>query len=173
MKFPEWWAAPEEILDLDGHCGLIAAWSVLQYFGKSVPATRLISACRYTKKYGLFAVNMAAGLKESGLNVSFHSEPDDDIGGFEMRGYRRLERLGVNVDAALEMPDLLSMRRRRRMPIVLYDTPSDSGHFSPLLGTRQGMLKLPLAASGLMPREQFLAAWTAPRILRQCVVAWA
>src|ERR1700730_17361786 len=119
MKLPEWWAAPDEISDMDGHCGLIAAWSVLHHFGKNVSVPRLVSACRYTKRHGVFSVNLAAGLKELGLNVSFHSEPDNDIGGFEMRGYRRLKRLGVPVDSALEVSDLLSLRRHRRIPIVL------------------------------------------------------
>jgi hypothetical protein len=172
VSFPEWWTAPDEILDLDGHCGLVAAWTVLQHFDKSISVPQLVSACRYTKLYGVFSVNLAAGLKELGLKVSFHSEPDNDIGAFEMRGYRRLKRLGVPVDSALEVSDLLSLRRRRRIPIVLYDTPSKSGHFSTILGTRRGMLHLPLADSRLMPREEFLAAWTAPKILRQCVVAW-
>jgi len=144
MKFPEWWEAPGEIQDLDGHCGIIAAWSVLHHFGKSVAVPKIISSRRHTKRYGVFSVNLAAGLKELGLQVSFHSEQDDKIGGFEKRG---------------------------RIPIVLYDTPSASGHFSPLLGIRGELLRLPLAENGAMSTDDFLAAWSAPGILKQCVIA--
>jgi hypothetical protein len=170
MKFPEWWTAPEELLNLDGHCGPIAAWSVLNYFEKTFTTAQIISACRHTKRYGVFAVHLAAGLKELGLQVSFHTEPDNDIGNFEMRGYRRLKRLGVPVENAIDLSDLLTLRRRRQIPIVLYDTPSESGHFSIILGMSGGMLRL--AEGKLLPREEFIAAWTAPRILRQCVFAW-
>jgi hypothetical protein len=64
MKFPEWWKAPEEILKMDGHCGLVAAWPVLHYFGKHISVPEIIASCRYTKRYGVF---LAAGLKEHGL----------------------------------------------------------------------------------------------------------
>jgi len=170
MKFPEWWKAPEELLDVDGHCGPIAAWSVLHYFGKRVTAAQIMTACRHTKRHGVFAVHLAAGLKELGLQVSFHSEPDNDVGGFEMRGYRRLKRLGVPVENALDLSELLKLRKRRRIPIVLYDKPSQVGHFSIVLGTTRGTLRLAEGTS--MPKEEFIAAWSAPRILRQCVFAW-
>jgi hypothetical protein len=170
MKFPDWWTAPKELLDLEGHCGPVAAWSVLHHFGKSATAAEVISACRHTKRHGVFAVHLAAGLKELGLQVSFHSEPDSEIGTFEMRGYRRLKRLGVPVESATDLSELLASRRRRRIPIVLYDTASESGHFSIILGTRRAMLRL--AERKLMPTEEFIAAWTAPRILRQCVFVW-
>jgi hypothetical protein len=171
MKFPEWWEAPGEIQELDGHCGIIAAWSVLRYFGMSDSVPKIISACRYTKRYGVFSVHLAAGLKELGLQVSFHSELDDHIGVFEKRGYARASRLGIPVSPPMELSAVLRQRRRGRIPIVLYDTPSGTGHFSPLLGVRGGLLRLPLAENGAMPSEKFLAAWSAPEILKQCVIA--
>ncbi len=170
MKFPEWWKAPEEILKMDGHCGLVAAWSVLHYFGKHISVPEIIASCRYTKRYGVFSVCLAAGLKEYGLQVSFHSDHDDHIGGFEKRGYARAHRLGLAVRPALDLPSVLRERKRGRIPIVLFNTPSDSGHFSPLLGHRSGVLRLPLAEGRAMPTEEFLVAWSAPGILRQCVV---
>lgn len=170
MKFPEWWKAPEEILGMDGHCGLVAAWSVLHYFGKRVSAADIVASCRHTERHGVFSVDLASGLKEHGLQVSFHSEQDHHIGGFEKRGYARAHRLGVPVKPALDLPSVLRERKRRRIPIVLFNTASDSGHFSPLLGHRSGFLRLPLAESGAMPTHEFLVAWSAPGILRQCVV---
>lgn len=170
MKLPDWWAAPEEILNLDGHCGPLAAWCALHHFGMRPTTTEIITACRHTKRHGAFTVHIAAGLKELGLQVSFHSDPDEDIGGFEMRGYQRLKRLGVPVRCAIDLSELLAQRRRGRIPIVFYNTPSDSGHFSIILGTSGGTLRL--AEGQSIPREEFLAAWTAPRILKQCVIVW-
>jgi hypothetical protein len=171
MKFPEWWEAPDEIQELDGNCGPIAAWSVLHYFGKRISAARIISSCRYTKRHGVFSVHMAAGLSEMGLQVSFHSEEDHEIGEFEKRGYARARRLGISVDPPIELPVLLRQRRYGRIPIVLYDTASGSGHFSTLLGARGSTLRLPLAEKGAMPTDEFLVAWSAPKILRQCIIA--
>jgi hypothetical protein len=170
MKFPEWWKASEEILAMDGHCGLVAAWSVLHYFGRHPSVPDIVSSCRHSKRYGVFSVCLAAGLKELGLQVSFHSEHDDHIGAFEKRGYARARRLGLSVEPALDLPSLLRERRRGRIPIVLFDTASESGHFSPLLGNRNGVLRLPLASGGTMPTDEFLAAWSAPGILNQCVI---
>jgi hypothetical protein len=47
----------------------------------------------------------SAGLKELGLEVSFHSEKDDHIGGFEKRGYARARRLGIPVQPAVELSE--------------------------------------------------------------------
>jgi hypothetical protein len=170
MKHPDWWKAPEEILSLEGHCGPLAAWCALHHFGKKPLASEIISACHHTKRYGAFTVHIAAGLKELGLQVSFHTDPDDDIGGFEMRGYHRLKRLGVPVEPAISLPELLAQRRRGRIPIVLYDTLPEAGHFSVVSGANRGMLRLSYGES--ISKEDFIAAWTAPRILRQCVIAW-
>jgi hypothetical protein len=40
MKFPEWWSAPEELFEIDGHCGLLAAWLVLHLFGKQLEVSQ-------------------------------------------------------------------------------------------------------------------------------------
>jgi hypothetical protein len=173
MKFPDFSDTPEELLEIDGHCGLLAAWSVLSYFGKQISAARIVASCRYTKRHGVFAVCLTTCLKEHGLRVSFHSDPDDNIGGFEMRGYARGRRLGLIAELAIELPDLLRERKRGRVPIVLFNTDSDIAHFSPLLGIRRNVIELPLAENGSMPVEEFLARWSAPEILRQCVIAGA
>src|SRR2546426_1160833 len=76
MKFPDWCDAPEELLAMEGHCGLLAAWAVLRHFGKRISVPKLVRACGYTKRHGVFTVGLAAGLKEHGLRVSFHSDPD-------------------------------------------------------------------------------------------------
>jgi len=171
MKFPDWWDAPGELLTIEGHCGLLAAWMVLRHFSKRVSVPKLAKACDYTKRHGVFTVGLAAGLKVHGLRVSFHSEPDNHIGASERRCYTRARRVGVVAQPALELEFLLRERRRGRIPIVFYNMPSNVGHFSPLLGIRGGMLRLPLADDGVMSRDDFLARWSEPYIFRQCVVA--
>jgi len=173
MKFPDWWEAPDGLFRIDGHCGLVAAWAVLRYFGRRVSVPNLVDACRYTKRHGVFAVSLAAALKTHGLSVSFHSESDGTIGGFERRCYAYARRVGIVVEPALELSEVLRRRSRGNIPIVLFDTPSNVGHFSPLLGLRNGTLRLPLADGGKMDESIFVARWSAPDILRQCVVAGA
>lgn len=173
MKFPDWWEAPDELFRIDGHCGLVAAWTVLRYFGKRVSVPNLIGACRYTKRHGVFSVSLAAALKTQGLSVSFHSEPDSAIGGYERRCYAYARRVGVVVEPALELAEVLRQRSRGKIPIVLFNTPANVGHFSPLLGGRNGIISLPLADGDKMPESTFVARWSDPDILRQCVIAGA
>lgn len=170
MKFPDFWDAPQELLAMEGHCGLLAAWAVLRHFGKRISVPKLITACGYTKRHGVFTVGLAAGLKEHGLRVSFHSDPDAHVGGFEKRCYARAHRLGVLSGPALDLPTIFRERKRGRIPIVFYNTPSNVGHFSPLLGIQDGELRLPLADGGKMSQVDFLDGWTEPEILRQCVI---
>ena len=170
MKFPDWSDAPEELVAMEGHCGLIAAWTILRHFGKRVSVPKLVTTCGYTKRHGVFTVGLAAGLKEHGLRVSFHSDPDIEIGWFERRCYARAYHLGILAAPALDLPNVLRERTRGRIPIVFFNTPSDVGHFSPLLGIRNGELRLPLADGGKMSEDDFLKRWTEPKILRQCVI---
>ncbi len=170
MKFPEWPEAPDELLGMEGHCGLIAAWMVLRYFSKRVSVPKLVAACGYTKRHGVFTVGLATGLKKHGLIVSFHSDPDNHVGGFERRCYAHARRLGIVAEPALELDAVLHERRRGRLPIVCFNTPSDVGHFSPLLGIRNGALRLPLADGGEIPEGDFLLRWSEPDIFRQCVI---
>jgi hypothetical protein len=173
MTFPDWWEAPDELFRIDGHCGLVAAWVVLRYFGKRVSVPNLVEACRYTKRHGVFTVSLAAALKTHGLSVSFHSQRDAHIGGFERRCYAYARRLGIVAEAPLELSEVLRRRKRGNIPIVLFNTPAGDGHFSPLLGSRNGTLRLPLADGGKMPESAFIARWSDAGILRQCVIVGA
>jgi hypothetical protein len=170
MKFPDWREAPKELLAIDGHCGLLAAWSVLRHFGVPAEVPRLVQGCLYTKRWGVFAISLATCLKVHGLQVSFHSDPDDDIGWWERRGYADARRVGLQMGPALDVQALLRERKRGNVPIVIYSTPFDSGHFSPLLSMRRGVLCLPLADGETMHSSEFLTRWSAPGILRQSVV---
>jgi hypothetical protein len=169
--FPQWEQVPSELIEMDGPCGLVAAWSVLNYFGKSVLVPKLVQACGHTKRHGVFTVALATGLKEFGLQVAFHTDLDDHIGGFEKRWYARARRVGLVVEPPVDLSFLLRQRRLGRIPIVFFNTDSDVGHFSPLLGVRNGELRLPMAEGGSMRIDDFLAKWSAEGIHRQCAIA--
>jgi hypothetical protein len=130
-----------------------------------------MKTCRYTKRHGVFTVSLATCLKEHGLQVSFHSDPDNDICEFERRGYVHAHRLGIQVEPALEVSVLIRELKRGNVPIVFYNTSSNHGHFSPLLALRRGVLRLPLAENGKMHLSEFLDRWSAPEILRQSIIA--
>jgi len=169
LQIPNWCEAPEELFAVDGHCGLLATWLALAAHGKTISVPELINACRHTKRHGVFTVSLATALTQWGLTVSFHTDPDLEIGGFERKCYARARRSGVLPQPALTLEQLLNERRRGRLPIVLFNTDSDEAHFSPLLGKRRGKLLLPLSQHGNMSDQEFLMRWSAPGILRQCV----
>jgi hypothetical protein len=156
---------------MDGHCGLLAAWMVLRHFKKRVSASDLKEACRYTKRHGVFTIGLAAGLKSYGLRVSFYTDPDFQIGGFERRCYAHAARMGLCPQPALELSAILEAQRAGAVPIVLFNSESNVGHFSPLLGVHKRVLNLPLAEGERMRMARFLERWSEPDILRQCVIA--
>ena len=171
VQLPNWWDAPKSFLEIDGHCGLLAAWMVLRHFKKRFSANNLAGACSYTKRHGVFTVGLAATLKLHGLRVSFHTDPDPQIGGFERRCYARAARMGLHPLPALELTDVLKAQRAGAVPIILFNSESDVGHFSPLIGLHKGVLNLPLADGEKMGMAQFLTGWSEPGILRQCIIA--
>jgi hypothetical protein len=171
MSLPNWREAPTKLLEIDDHCGLLAAWMVLRHFRKRVSVQGLVTACKYTKGQGVFAIGLAACLKMHGLQVSFFTEPDPAIGGFEKRCYARAARLGVLPQPAVPLSAVLRAHRRGYIPIVLFNSEDGIGHFSPLIGLSEGMVKLPLADGNEMPKNQFIDRWSEPGILRQCVIA--
>ena len=170
VQVADWWEAPDDLFAVDGHCGLLAAWMVLAARGRLASVQELARGCRHTKRHGIFTVSLAAALTEMGLAVRFHSDPDPEIGVFERRCYARARRVGVLVRPALSLEQLLDEVQRDHVSIVLFNTDSDQGHFSPLLGETDGKLQLPLASQGSMSRDEFRMRWSASGILRQCVV---
>lgn len=102
--------------------------------------------------------------------MAFHSDPDLEVGGFERRCYARARRLGVLPQSALNLDRLLTEVHQGHLPIVLFNTDSEVAHFSPLIGFTNGRLQLPLAQGDGMSDGEFLMRWSAPGILRQCVI---
>jgi hypothetical protein len=73
----------------------------------------------------------------------------------------------------LDLSQVLRQGKGGDITIVLFNTPANDGHFSPLLGSRNGTLRLPLADGGKMAECTFIARWPDPDILRQCVIVGA
>ena len=138
VQVANWWEAPDDLFAVDGHCGLLVAWMVIAARGRLASLPELVRGCRHTKRHGIFTVSLAAALTEMGLAVSFHSDPDPEIGGFERRCYARAHRLGVVAKPALTVEQLLDKGQRGHLPIVLFNTDSGPGHFSPLLARQMG-----------------------------------
>lgn len=168
--FPSLWDAPFALHELPGDCGPLSAWMVLRHFGRRVAARRVIEACRHTEEHGTFMIALAVGLRELGLSVRFHSEPDPEKQAIEEPCYALAESIGVEVRGALELPDLLAEIGEDRVAIVLFDADGVDAHISPLTGSDGARLLLPNTAGGVMDIADFETAWRAPGILRQCVL---
>jgi hypothetical protein len=171
IKFPSYWNAPSKLLMLDGCCGPVTAWGVLKYFGKRVSSARLVESCRYTKKHGTFMIALAVALREFGLTVSFYSAHDPNPNLIERRCFSIAERMGINIERAIDLNLLLKKISPCHIPVVLFNTPEDNGHISPLLGVERQSLILPYSEEEQIPKTVFLKRWNEPEIYKQCLVA--
>ena len=171
--FPRYEDAPRALRTMDGHCGLLAAWTVATHFHKRVSSATLIRQCGHTRRHGVFTIGLACALADIGLAVDFHTDPDPDPKPLERHLYPGAVRRGVQVLPAASVSMLLTTIGDGCIPIVSYDTAEGVGHFSPLLGVERGRLLLPHSAQGIMSRRAFEHAWRAPGICRQSIVVRA
>jgi hypothetical protein len=171
MQFPDYSEAPAALLATDGHCGLLAAWTVLRHFGKRPSAARLTKECGYTRRHGVFTIGLAAALAEYGLGVEFYSRRDSRREPIEKLLYKRARTLGVGIGPAISLQQLLGAIDNGHIPIVFYDTRDKVGHFSPLLGVHRGRLLLPNTLKGSVSVADFERGWRQPGILQQAIVA--
>jgi hypothetical protein len=162
--------APEGLWSYGGNCGLLAAWVAIKHYHRRTCSYRLTRMCGYTKRHGVFTIGLAVALREHGLDVQFHSDPDPDMKPIEGRFYSKARGLKIPILPAVSLGTLLQHIEGGHLPIVFFDTPEGDGHFSPLVGQKRGALLLPHVESGRMSRRTFLRRWSAPAILRQCVV---
>ena len=170
-SFPKYFDAPLKLLQLESNCGLITAWSILKYFKKKTSAAKIIELCRHTKKHGTFTIALSVALKQHGLNVSFFSEFDPKPHLIEKRCYSIAKKIGVDIHQSIDLEILLSKINSENIAVVLYNTPEDNGHLSPLLGKDDDNLVLPFSENGYLPRQEFLDCWNSPEIYRQCLIA--
>jgi hypothetical protein len=145
-------------------------WMVLRHFRKRTSARQIIRRCRHTKKTGTFTIAMAVALRESGLQVEFHTDRDADPRPIERQLYTRAKQLNIQVCDPLTIEQLAARIRGRTIAIVYYDTDEHNGHFSPLIAFRNSRLILPYSDCGSMQIAEFEAKWSAPKICRQCII---
>lgn len=170
VSFPSSSDAPLELLLLDGNCGPVTLWGVLKYFKKRASTTQIIEACRHTKKYGAFTIGLAVALHDSGLSVRFYSDPDPNPPFIEARFYRMAVQKDIQIERAISLSSLLSRIDKENIGVVFYNTVENRGHFSPLLGVKDGELVLPYSNEGFIASKKFLKLWKAPEIFRQCLI---
>ena len=162
--------APLKVLQLEGGCGVIAAWSVMKHFHKRVSSQQLIELCRYTESDGVFTIAMAVALHQLGLSVAFHTDVDLSPKPVELECYKIFESLGQSVLPGVELSSLIEKIDAEHIAIVLYKEDDDGGHFSPLLGAKGEKLLLPYSISEGLTKPSFIKRWDDPEICRQCVI---
>jgi len=170
ISFPSYFDAPNKLLQLDSNCGLVTAWSILKYFKKRTSSAKLIELCCHTKKHGTFTIALAVALKKHGLNVSFFSEYDPNQHLIERRNYIIAKKIGINIQPAINLDLLLNNINSNNLAVVLYNTPENNGHLSPLLGNDRNNLILPFSDEGFMTKQEFLIRWNEPEIYRQSLI---
>ena len=170
VKLPHCDQAPLGLAMLDGNCGVLAAWGALKHFRRRTSADRLIRACGWTRRHGVFTIALATALHEHGLGVSVHSDRDPNPKPLERRYYRKARRLKIPLLPAIPISSLAAHVRAGRLPILFHDTPSGQGHFSPLTRQHRGILTLPYSEGGRMRSTQLARMWNAEGIFRQCVL---
>ena len=161
---------PFKLLNLDGGCGVVSAWMALHNFKKKVPLQKLIRMCDYSSDYGTYTICIAVALKELGLDVSFHTDEDNDKTAVELKAYRRARDLLIPVLPAFSVIDLHNALDANKYVIVLYDTPESVGHFSPVSAIDEGAIKLAYADEPILPISEFNASWRAEGICQQSII---
>ena len=170
-SLPSLWDAPSALLGFDGHCGLLTAWVALRHFRRRTSADRLVRACGYVRRRGVFSVALASALHGHGLDVTFYSDPDPAMQPAERRYYARVRRLGILVQPAAPLKVLLAHVAAGRIPIVLYHRPDGEIHFSILTGAAGGRVQFHDDTE--LTRRCFEHGWNTPDTLRQSVVVGA
>lgn len=161
---------PRRLLQLEGNCGPISVWITLRHFRKCVAADRIIKACKHTKKYGSFTIALALALHRFGLKVVFYSEPDDDQKPIERIAYWQATKVGLERQPPLTPASLCQFVAEGKLVIVFIDTKNGEGHFSPIASIKRKRLYFVYGQDVSLPFHVFLDRWSAPGILRQCIV---
>ena len=171
--FPLAREAPEQLRQLPGECGPVAAWQLLTYLGICAPVDRILSASRYSRDLGVFCIGLAVAVAEMGPRVWFFSDPDIHPSPTELLLYEQATELGIEMLPGADLNTLeqtMASSRRRAAAILLFEANRESAHFTPYLGLYEGEPILPnegdtLSADTLETRR------SAPGVLRQALVA--
>lgn len=170
LDFPKCSQAPKTIQALDGPCGPLAAWGVLRYFRKRTSVARLLKACSHTNQQGTFAIALAVALREHQVWVEFYAEPDPLPHAIEKHYHQRAAELGIDRREPPELETILSLISPDCIPILLYNADDNIGHFSPIVGIDGDQVAMPYTDERLMAKAELQNRWSAPDILRQCIL---
>jgi len=174
--FPSILDAPDDLCELahtGGGCGPLAAWLVLRHFGREVPSTEVLRACRFDPELGTFAIAIAVGLAECGLSVEFSTDTDPAPTPLEREMYDRAREIDLTISAGRTVAELRPLLDMGAIAILAYqlDWEVPYGHFSPLVaiaGTTAILSdeRAPMEVAELEERRR------APGLFRQCVIAF-
>lgn len=170
FELPKLSKAPRALHAVEGPCGPLAVWGVLRHFYKRTAALRLLKACRHSDQHGSFSIALAVALREHGLGVMFYSEPDPEMHFIEQECYRCAAELGIFRNDPPELNTLLAKVNSGCIPIIFYNTEDDVGHFSPIVGTDGDQVLMPYTDERTMLKAELQQRWSAPGILRQCIL---
>ncbi|MDH5694408.1 MAG: C39 family peptidase [Gammaproteobacteria bacterium] len=161
---------PKKLRELEGNCGPISVWMVLERNGIEADPEEIIVRCGHNLEYGSFSICLANALYEYGLSVEFYSDHDPKPQTAEIEAYKKAQdRFSVN--KALSLTSLLRKVEKGSSCIVSYATWGGEGHFSPVVSSKTNKVVLAYETNYEMLKSVFRYRWRAPEILRQCVVA--
>ena len=161
---------PKELEELQGNCGPVSVWMVLQKLGVKASPEEVIRKCEHTLEYGSFAICMANSLHEFGLNVEFFTDYDAAPKPIEVKGYKKAEDT-ISVNKAISMAKLAKKLNEGKSCIVSYMARGREGHFSPVEAVVGNKLILAYETEHVILKSEFQYRWRAPEILRQCIFA--
>jgi hypothetical protein len=123
---------PESLEQIEGNCGVISVWLVLQYFHRSVDPNELILLCKHSTEVGTFTIALAVAIQKFDLPVSFHSEVDPDIQAVELDAYKEAKMLGIPLCPPQNIHEISEAIASGKKVIVFFDEANGEGHFSPV-----------------------------------------
>ena len=147
----------------------MSVWFILRHFNMRIGWKRIVKATRHTKRNGCYTIALALALHEFGLDVEFHTDPDQDIQPLEDRCYEWAKKRGVVIEPALDLNELrLAVKHS---PAIVYLAGSNGeGHCSPLIGFYRGNALLPYVEDGKLPLDIFEQRWSGPGYPRQTIL---
>jgi hypothetical protein len=163
---------PRKLLQVEGNCGPVSIWLVLQQFGKCVPVDQIICESQHSTDEGTYTIALAVALQRFGLCASFHTEKDESPQPTEVKAYKTAQKLGLKIQPPLELKEIEEALRQKRAVIAFFDTADGTGHFSPIQSIIGGRVWFTYSNEPSLAIEEFEARRGVMGILRQSIVVW-
>ena len=121
---------PDKLQNLPFNCGIYAVWMVFQHHAIDLEVDDLLKLCRYSEEEGTSTIALAVALKKLGMQVHFHTDPDDDLQPTEQWFYQQAQDVQMPILAALSYTEILQAVEQGKFVMVYYDLPSGEGNHS-------------------------------------------